>query len=100
MWLSEFPSFNLVKDSSIVLVFPEHSLGSVSDLIDEGGAPGKGNVEEKLSQSWKHLSFLNLFIWNKGRFPHGLPEPAVALIVRDVLLALQYLHEKVSVKNP
>lgn len=54
-----------VQESSVVLVFPEQSLGSVGDLIDAG-----------------------------GRFPHGLPEPAVAIIVRDVLLALQYLHEK------
>jgi serine/threonine protein kinase len=28
-------------------------------------------------------------------YPEGLPEHAIALIVRDVLRALQYLHDKV-----
>ena len=45
------------------------------------------------------LEMLNCIPFDKGRFPHGLPEPAVAIIVRDVLLALQYLHEKVRAQG-
>ncbi len=56
---------SFVEDSSIVLVFPDYSLGSVRDLLDR-------------------------------HYTEGLPEHAIAIIVRDVLLGLQYLHDKVG----
>ena len=77
-----------------MLAFPEQSLGSVGDLIDAGGRWRGG---QKISNNILEMS--NFVPFYKGRFPHGLPEPAVALIVRDVLLALQYLHEKVRVQS-
>ena len=79
-----------------MLAFPEQSLGSVGDLIDAGG---RWRLERRAKISNHILEMSNFVPFYKGRFPHGLPEPAVALIVRDVLLALQYLHEKVRVQS-